>query len=150
MKHEVNSWVQAIPSGHCNQTNPRDDVSLPANASPLANSPPTSHQADTHDPLLQPQPSTVAASEVCDEEIQPKIVTISEVEDTEDPNRHRTCTPKAFPLPLSDSVHTLDRHAREDRPSPYLTRRCPVCFSATGAELDLSRYVIHSSPDTSS
>ena len=135
MKHEVNSWVQATSSSHRDQTNPSDDVSTPQHISPFA----TSHSASTHIIFSRPQPSIVAASEV---RAEGACLTIGEAEDTEDPRWHRTYTPKAFPLPSDDSVHTLDRYAREDRPSPYLTRRCPVCFSASGAKLDLSRYVI--------
>lgn len=139
MKHEVNSWVQAIPSSH------HDDVPMPTNISPLAGPLPTSHSASTQNSISRPQPSTLPASEVQNEEACP---TIGEVEDTEDPRWYRTCPSKAFPLPSSDSVHTLDRHAREDRPSPYLTRRCPVCFSASGAKLDHSRYAIKISSGT--
>ena len=97
MNHEVNSWVQAIPSIRCDQTKPHIEVSIQSNAIPPADSPRTSHSA---------------------------------------------VTLKAFPLPSNDSTRTHDRHAIEGCPSPYLTRRCPVCFSASGAKLDHSRYVI--------
>jgi hypothetical protein len=142
MKHEVNSWVQASSSSHCDQTNPHNDVSKPTNSNPLPDSPTTSHSASTQNPFSRPQLSTVAASQVRDEETLPKIITIKEVESAENPSWHRTWTLKAFPLPVSDSVHTLDCDAREDHLSPYLTRRCPVCISASGANLTLSRYVI--------
>ena len=139
MHHEVDSWVQAISSGHRNRTKPRDDVSITI---PPANSPHTSHSAGTHDPFSLIQPSTAATEVVCNEEIRPEIMMIRKAEGTVSPSRHQTCTPKAFPLPSSDSTRALDRHAREGHPSPYLTRRCPVCFSASGAKLDHSRYVI--------
>ena len=139
MNHEVNSWAQAISSGHCDQTKPRDDIS---NTISPVDSPRTSHSASTHDPFSLIQPKTAAAEVICDKEIHPEIVMIGKAEGTANPGWHQTCTPKSFPLPSSHSTRTLDRHAREGRPSPYLTRRCPVCFSASGAKLDHSRYVI--------
>jgi len=131
MKHEVDSWVQATSPSH------REEESMPANLSPFTDSPPQS--ASTHAPLSRLQPIAVTAPEVRDEEA---CLTIGGAEDLEDPRWCRTRTPKVFPLPSGDSVHTLDRDACEDRPSPYLTRRCPVCFSASGAKSELSRYVL--------
>jgi len=138
MNHEVDSWIQAISSGHRDQPKPCDDVS---NTISLADSPHTSHPASTHNPFSLIQPSTAAAEVICDTEIRPEIITIEKAKDTANPS-WKTCTPTAFPLPSSDSIRTLDRHARDGCPSPYLTRRCPVCFSGSGAKLDHSRYVI--------
>jgi hypothetical protein len=139
MNHEVDSWVQAISSSHRDQTKSHDEVS---NTISPADLPRTSHSASTHNPLSLIQPSTAAtaATEVLDDKgIHPEIGT---AEGTADRIWRETCTPRAFPLPLSDSTRALDRRAREECPSPYLTRRCPVCFSTSSAQLDHSRYVI--------
>jgi hypothetical protein len=136
MKHEVNSWAQATSSSHRDRTNLRDEVSIPVSLSPFTDSPP--HSDSTHILFTQPQPITVAAPVVRGEEA---CLTVGGAEDMEDPRWCRTCTPNTFPLPSGDSVHTLDHDAHEDRLSPYLTRHCPVCFSASGAKLELSRYV---------
>jgi hypothetical protein len=136
MKHEVNSWAQATSSSHRDRTNLRNEVSIPVSLSPLTNLPP--HSDNTHILFTQPQPITVAAPVVRGEEA---CLMIGGAEDMEDPCWCRTRTTNAFPLPSGDSVHTLDRDACEDRLSPYLTRRCPVCFSASGAKLKLLRYV---------
>ena len=139
MNHEVDSWIQAISSSHHDQTRPCDGISNPISP---ANSPCAAHSVNTHDPISPVQPSTAAAEVVFDKEIRPETTPIGKAEGTANPSGHETCTPKAFPLPSSDSTHTLDRHPREGRPSPYLTRRCPVCFSASGAKLDHSTYVM--------
>lgn len=135
MNHEVDSWVHAISSDHRNRTKPHDEVSMSTNPISPADSPPTSHSASI--PSLI-QPTTATTEIVRDEETRSKTTMIGRAEGTANTSRHHT----PFPLPSSDSMRTFDRHARNGRPSPYLTRRCPACFSAPGAKLDHSRYVI--------
>ena len=136
MKHEVDTWVQAIPSSRRDQTEARNDAPTPPSTISPTNSPPTSHSARAGDPLSVIQPSTAVTEAVRNEETNGKA------EGTENPSRHQPCTPIAFPRPSNDSTHALDRRARKDTPSPYLTRRCPVCFGTSAAELDHLRYVI--------
>ena len=142
MKHEVDTWVQAIPSSRRNQTEARNDAPIPSSTIPPANSPPTSHSAITGDPLSVIQPSAATTEAVRDEETSPEIIMTGKAEATENPSRHLPCTPIAFPRPSNDSTRALDRRAREDTPSPYLTRRCPVCFGTSATKLDHLRYVI--------
>ena len=137
MKHEVDSWVQSMSSGHRNRTKPHDEVSMSTNPIPPADSPPTSQSASTYPPSLI-QPTTAATEVARDEETRSKTTMIGKGEGTANTSWNHT----PFPLPSSDSTHTFDHHARNGRPSPYLTRRCPVCFSTSGAKLDRSRYVI--------
>src|SRR5258706_3074003 len=139
MKHEVESWVQALPSNHRDRAKPRDNAFMQTNTVPPADSTPTHHPAGTHDPFPPIQPSTTATEVVSNEETCSEITMIGKA--TANPSWHQPCPPKAFPLPSSDITRAHDRHAHEGRPSPYLIRRCPVCFSASGAKLDHSRYV---------
>ena len=141
MKHEVDTWVQAVPSSRCDRTEAHNDAPIPTSTLPPANSP-TSHSARTSDPFSQIQPSTAATEAVRDKGTCPEITMIGKSEGTANPSRHQPCTPITFPRPSNDSTRTLDRHAREGCPSPYLTRRCPVCFGTSAAEVDNSRYVI--------
>ena len=136
MNHEVDSWVQALPSSHRDRTEP---LSMPINTVPPADPPPTPHSAGTHAPFPPIQPSTAVTEVVCNEEPHPETTVIGQA--TANLSWHRPCPPKAFPLPSSDGTRALDRRAHEGRPSPYMIRRCPVCFSASGAKLDHSRYV---------
>ena len=142
MKYEVDTWVQAISSSRRDCTKPRDEVHLSTNTIPPADSPPTSRSASTGDPHPLVQSSTTAAEPVRDEETRRTIIMIGNAEGTASLSRHQPCAPKAFPLPSDDSTRTLDRCAREGRPSPYLIRRCPVCFGTSAAKLDHSRYVM--------
>ena len=142
MKHEVETWVQAIFSSRRDRTKPRDEISMPTHTIPPANSPPTPNAASTHDPSSLMQPSTAATGVVRDEETHPKIITIGKAEGTAKVSWQQIRIPTAFPLPSNDSTRTFDCQAREGQPSPYLTRRCPVCFSASAARFDHSRYVI--------
>ena len=136
MKHEVDSWVQALPASHRDRPEP---PSMPTNTVPPADSPSTPHSAGTHAPVPPIQPSTAATEVVCNEVPHPEATTIGQA--TANPSWHQPRPPKAFPLPSTDGARTLDRRAPEGRPSPYLIRRCPVCFSASGGKLVHSRYV---------
>lgn len=140
MKHEVDTWVQAIPSSRRDRTETRNDAPIPASTIPLANSPPIPHSARSGDPLSVVQPSTAATEVVRDEETRPEIIMIGKAEGIENPSWHQPCTPISFPRPSNDSTRALDRRAREDTPSPYLRRRCPVCFDTSAAKLDHLRY----------
>lgn len=142
MKHEVDTWVQAISSSRRDRTKPRDEAPIPTNTIPLVDSPPTSRSASTDDTPSLIQSSTTATEAVRDEETRPKIIMIGNAEGTADPSWYQKCTPKAFPLPSDDSTRALDRCASDGRPSPYLIRRCPVCFGTSAAKLEHSRYVI--------
>jgi len=142
MKHEVDTWVQAIPSSRRDQTEARNDAPIPTSTIPPANSPPTSHSVRTGDPLSVIQSSTAATEAVPDEETCLEVIMIGKAEGAANPSWHQPCTPIAFPCPSNDSTRALDRRAREDTPSPYLTRRCPVCFGTSAAKLDHLRYVI--------
>ena len=135
MKHEVDFWVHSISSRHRNRTKPHDEVSMSTNPVPPADSPPTSYSARISSLI---QPTTTATEIVRDEGTRSKTMMIGKAEGTANTNWHYT----PFPLPSDDSTRTFDRHARDGRPSPYLTRRCPACFSAPGAKLSHSRYVI--------
>ena len=141
MKHEVDTWVQAISSSRHDRTKPRDEAPIPTNTTPV-DSPPTSRSASTGDPHSLTKSSTPATEKVWDEDTRAKIVMNGKAEGTANPSWRQTCAPKTFPLPSDDSTRTLDRCAREDRPSPYLIRRCPVCFGTSATKLGHSRYGI--------
>ena len=142
MKHEVDSWVQAFSSRRHERSKPCNEAHIPTTTIPPTDSTPTSHPVRTSDPISPIQPSTSAAEVVRDEDTCAKIITTGKVEGTAKPSCHSACTPIAFPLPSNDSTRACDRHPREGCPSPYLTRRCPVCFRTSTAKLNNSRYVI--------
>lgn len=138
----MESWIQAVASSRQDRTKPGGEGSVPTHTIPLANSPPTPDSSSTHDASSLIEPGAAATGVVRDEETHPKIIPIAKAEGTANASWHQIHAPKAFPLPSNDSTRTLDRHTREGQPSPYLTRRCPVCFRTSAAKLDQSRYVI--------
>src|SRR5258706_6337427 len=118
-------WVKAVPPSRCNRTAAQKAAPIPTSTFPPANSP-TSHSARTSDPFSQIQPSTATTEAVRDKGTCLEITMIRKSEGMANPSRHQPCTPITFPHPSNDSTCTLDHHAHEDCPSPYLTRRCPV------------------------